>query len=193
MRYTCVIGIDPGSTGAAVVIDRARNVTEIRFAKANQYALAVEFSLNALIHKPWALMELTHGRECDDVVGAYVFGRNAGRIEGFMFSNGIPLDYVDPQEWKKHYSLLSYEYDEGKRLARDKAKILFPGSSPILDTGDAYLLADLAWQIMFGGKTNATLLSDSVPADVLNSSVRRLRSKHGTNRKRSPKRYNRDT
>lgn len=193
MNFTCVIGVDPGAKGAAVVIDKARNVTEIRFAKTDPYALADLFSFTAFVHKPWALMELTHGRECDDVVGAYVFGRNAGRIEGILFSNNVPLDYVDPQEWKKHYSLLAYEYDEGKRKARDKAQILFPGASPIIDTGDAYLLADLAWQIKFGEKTNATLLSDSVPLDVLNSSVRRLRAKHGANRKRSPKRYNRDT
>lgn len=194
---TAVLGIDQGGSGAGILIPRSGvGVREIRFSQ-DPFTLADEFSLLALEHRLFILIEYTHGKTGDDPGTAYTFGRNAGRVEGMMLTHGIKWDYIRDEAWKAHFSLLNYEYDEGKRKARDKAATLFGGAAPIIQTGDAYLIAYLAWSIL-KGETNFETFSDIVHDDSMlyssaRSTIAKYKRKYGKSGGSKRKRSNRFT
>lgn len=192
---TSVLGIDPGGTGTAVLVTREGSVREIRFSQ-NPFSLADEFSALAIEHRPFVLIEYTHGRRDDDVGTAYTFGRNAGRVEGFLLTHGMRWDFISPTNWKKRFKLLGYSSETGKSMARGIAKAMYPDvrPTPTLLSGDAYLIATLAKEIAFDGLYYETL-SDSVLDDKhLYSSARSVVSKHGRNaRAKTRNRKARDT
>lgn len=175
---TAALGIDQGGSGAGILIPRSgEGVREIRFSD-DPFKIADELSLLALEHRLFILIEYTHGRRGDDPGTAYTFGRNAGRVEGMMLTHGMKWDYIRDEDWKAKFDLLGYEYSEGKRKARDKAKGLFKGSEPILETGDAYLIAWLAWMNLIG-EMNYETFSDIVHDDsMLYSSARSTIAKY---------------
>ena len=89
-----------------------------------------------------ATIEVVRAMPNQGVTSSFSFGRSLGVIEGVIAANRIPIDYVRPQAWKKHFGLLKKEKDasRGVVLAKypDRAD-LFKRKKDV-DRSDAVLL-----------------------------------------------------
>jgi len=126
-----IIGIDPGCSGAIVVMTAGGNyVAHLNMptikvgtkSRVNGAAVAAfvretvgEFSCHAYLEQVGAMPG-------QGVSSMFTFGHAAGLVEGVITGMGIPLTLVTPQAWKKHAGLIGSDKD----AARSRAVQLFP-------------------------------------------------------------------
>jgi hypothetical protein len=126
MDNPCIMGCDPGNSGAvAFYFPKFANVVSVRDVPLVDGQID-SAALGALIDqfKPdLALVELVGARPGQGVTSMFRFGVAFGRLTGVISSKHIPLHYVTPGKWKKHFRL-SAEKEE----ARDLAIRLWPAS-----------------------------------------------------------------
>ncbi len=98
-----VIGIDPGSKGALVLID-----THLNIQKSSLMPLAgKEINFTAVAHtlikaKPdLVILEKVHAMPKQGVSSTFKFGVNYGGVKGILEGARIPFILVTPQKWKK--------------------------------------------------------------------------------------------
>lgn len=126
-----VLGIDPGASGALVVIEGGKLVDlvdmpvlhvkrgsrEVR--EVNAPALgAVVASLQPI---DAAMLEQVGAMPGQGVSSMFAFGRAVGVIEGVLGALQIPYTRVPPQEWQRGMRVRG-----GKDGARERAMALFP-------------------------------------------------------------------
>lgn len=94
------IGIDPGDSGAFAYVADGDYAT---------YPWDSEMFINALkVFKESgcvACVEKVHSMPKQGVSSTFKFGKNAGYIEGVLDTLRIPYQLVQPEKWKKEYSL----------------------------------------------------------------------------------------
>jgi len=141
-----IIGIDPGLTGACAVLDHngLRAVFDLPTmaipgigpdAMVQRKIDAKAFLHQLLQHIPVGEV----GRVCIESVGTMGGKNNAvqtqgsllrslGTIEAVMECSRMPLEYVAPQTWKRHYGLLCSGDSPTRRkaIARACAHRLYP-------------------------------------------------------------------
>jgi hypothetical protein len=122
----CILGIDPGLSGgiaflspfdgrmtaedtpvAGSVIDAANMAERIRQFAPTQ-----------------AVIELVGAMPGQGVTSMFTFGRAFGTAIGIVQTLQIPIEFVSPARWKKHFRLPS-----DKEAARRKAIELYPSSA----------------------------------------------------------------
>ena len=116
-----VIGIDPGITGALVLLDDGvpiewMHMPTVKSAKAsrvNAVALA-EFLKQEC---DMVSIEQVHAMPNQGVSSMFSFGHAAGTIAGVLGALQIPHMYVTPQKWKKQYNLIGKDKDAARELA----------------------------------------------------------------------------
>ena len=144
-----ILGIDPGISGGIGIVKpdgtfwkcehlptitvgtgKAKGKRKINAAALCRMLEGDSFSL--------CLIEKVASMPKQGVASTFSFGYSAGIIEGVVGCLGIPYDFVTPQKWKKHYSLLGCDKD----AARAKAQQFFPDASLALkkDHGPAEAL-----------------------------------------------------
>ena len=128
-----IVGIDPGVSGGigfvkpdgtfwkcehlptmTVGTGKAKGKRKINAAELCRLLEAEQVTL--------CLIEKVASMPKQGVASVFSFGYSAGIIEGVVASLGIPYDFVTPQRWRKHYSLIKSEKD----ASRAKAQQLFP-------------------------------------------------------------------
>ena len=129
MRF--IGGIDPGLTGALVVLDFLSYRMHIWDTPVNQVKVGDKIRkrcdevafCEALDTYPLDLVmvEKVHSTPNDGHVGAFVFGKVTGIAIGLIIGLGITLDEVTPAKWKMQMAVPS-----DKEAARQRASILFP-------------------------------------------------------------------
>lgn len=130
-----ILGIDPGATGGCAVIDEAREirvgcrmpVVEYRGKKAFD-PNGFEDIFGELIdqnHITAIVIEQVHAMPGQGVSSSFQFGRLFGGVETKAMSLKLPMSYVTPAVWKKHFGLTS-----SKQASLDLCKLRF-GPSPI--------------------------------------------------------------
>lgn len=140
MRY--VIGVDPGMSGALSLLDPEHKLLDVIDMPSCPKSATKNWvdanKLNVVI-KGW--IELTGGDQLDAAVenvhampgqgvsSMFTFGHGLGIVHASLVCNSIPIHWVTPQTWKKHYSLTSE-----KKVSTAKACNLYPQHTDLLVT-----------------------------------------------------------
>ena len=125
------IGIDPGISGAIVVLDFDEPVEWSLMPtmkigsqnRVNAVALAAMIRGYAQSYQPVvAFVEQVGARPNQGVSSMFSFGHSAGLVAGVLGAFEIPTTYVTPQSWKKREGLSNTDKD----AARSRAIQIWP-------------------------------------------------------------------
>jgi crossover junction endodeoxyribonuclease RuvC len=146
-----VIGIDPGSKGAVVILNEAGELGEIfdmpTTPEANGRTATNAPLLAGILARSHARIiycEFVGARPTDAKVSAFAFGRARGIIEGCAGALGIPIVFLAPAVWKRAASIPPGV--EHKDLARTRAISKWPHKADLfsrkcdVDRADAALI-----------------------------------------------------
>ena len=153
------LGCDPGQSGAIALLNKNVLVgiwdmpaVPKTTGKGNEISaqLLVEIFTEIMTYvrsdhntEVQAIIEVVRAMPGQGVTSSFSFGRSLGVIEGGIAAHRIPINYVRPQVWKKHFGLLKKEKDASRGLVLakypDKAH-LFKRKKDV-DRSDAVLIA----------------------------------------------------
>lgn len=122
-----VMGIDPGVSGAVAfyfpVVPGRVAVDDVPVAGGE--INVAELARLVRIHRPTlAVIERVGAMPGQGVVSMFNFGRSYGDVRGVVGALDIPLHFVTPQKWKKHFGLSS-----DKEECRLRAIRMFPNAA----------------------------------------------------------------
>ena len=127
MGKKIICGIDPGTTGAIAIFKKKKLIAihdmpmEAKSTGKGNQASAIGLSNILKAYKiKIAYVENVHAMPGQGVVSVFSFGRSRGLIEGCLSTLEIPVEFVTPQAWKKHFSLIRKEKDVARTLALQK-------------------------------------------------------------------------
>lgn len=132
---TCILGIDPGLSGAFAFLDveaatvRIADMPYFEYEttktrkKIDAYSIVQEFDRQEFHH---VYMEEVFSSPQMGVTSAFNFGNGKGIIEGIVAQRGIPLTPVKPARWKKDMKVPA-----DKRAAVQRAVQLIPGAASL--------------------------------------------------------------
>lgn len=147
-----IIGIDPGVSGAYAVFNAETDLWGIhrtpcyvkmvgkskrRFMDLEDVAEHLQYLVSitddgVIDHGVTAYIENVHSMPKQGVVSTFSFGRNFGQWEGLLSGLYIPITYVEPRAWKRHYSL-----GPDKKESVATAQIMTPLGLEITHHGEA--------------------------------------------------------
>lgn len=148
-----VLGIDPGNSGAVVVLEDDQPIEWMRMPV---HEVGKSTRVNAAALSDW-IKHLNVGCAYVEKVGAmpgqgvssmFTFGHAAGTVMGILGALEIPYVLVSPREWKKNAGLIG----SGKDASRSLAITIWPQWRAMDKkiSGQAY--ADAALIARFGEK-----------------------------------------
>lgn len=114
-----ICGIDPGVTGAIAfyVMDVPGRVAVEDVPVAGGEISAPHLaSLIRRFSPSMAVIEKVNAFPGQGVSSVFNFGRSYGDVRGVIGALNIPLHFVSPQKWKKHFGLSS-DKDQSRMLA----------------------------------------------------------------------------
>lgn len=126
-----ILGIDPGCTGAIVVMtDGGNYVAHLNMptvkvgtkSRVNGAAVAAFVRENVGEFNAHAYLEQVGAMPGQGVSSMFTFGHAAGVVEGILQGMAIPYTLVTPQAWKKRAGLVGTDKD----AARSRAIQLYP-------------------------------------------------------------------
>ena len=151
-----IIGIDPGIAGAICFLENGevkdvidmptmaegkKNKRQINGRQIfNEILLRIEnYELNNIN----VIVEQVSAMPGQGVTSMFNFGQSYGVIKGICAAMQLPIFFVRPAKWKKHFDLINSQKD----ASRTKVIEMFPKISPILsrkkdaNKADAILIA----------------------------------------------------
>jgi len=155
-----IIGIDPGCTGALVVMTEGGNyVAHLNMptikvgTKSRVNGAAVAAFLRETIGEftAHAYLEQVGAMPGQGVSSMFTFGHAAGVVEGILQGACIPYTLVTPQAWKKRAGLIGADKD----AARSRAIQLYPDLRILDLKGKGQAVADAILIARFGQKGEA--------------------------------------
>ncbi len=149
-----IIGIDPGLSGGIAVLDDLKiyDIFDMPIMSEgkknkNQLNIAQLFNIkNKHIlenEDTFVIVEQVSAMPGQGVTSMFNFGQSFGSIKGFCASLGLPIFYVRPAKWKKHFELIN----SSKDASRTKVIEMYPSISSRLtkkkdvNKADAILIA----------------------------------------------------
>lgn len=126
-----ILGIDPGCTGAIVVMtDGGNYVAHLNMptvkvgtkSRVNGAAVAAFIRETIGEFNAHAYLEQVGAMPGQGVSSMFTFGHAAGVVEGILQGMAIPYTLVTPQAWKKRAGLVGTDKD----AARSRAIQLYP-------------------------------------------------------------------
>jgi len=146
-----IISVDPGKTGALVVIDNGYLTNHIKMpvtkmgSKTRPSAQAIaEFFY---VHNPdRIILEQVGASPLMGSAGAFSFGYSFGVVVGVVAGVQVPCHFITPQKWKTFHGLIGKPKDASRLLVIEKypdMKETFKRKNSV-DTADAFLRG-LAW------------------------------------------------
>ena len=142
-----IIGIDPGCSGALVVMtDGGNYVAHLNMptvkvgTKSRVNGAAVAAFLRETIGEftAHAYLEAVGAMPGQGVSSMFTFGHAAGIVEGLLQGMGIPYTLVTPQAWKRRAGLVGTDKD----AARSRAIQLYPDLRVLDLKGKGQAVAD---------------------------------------------------
>ena len=149
------IGIDPGLSGAIVVLEddlptEWYRMPTMKTGSANRVNAA---GLAAIIRRTIfddeetrAYVELVSSMPGQGVASMFSFGHSAGVIQGVLGAYKMPVKMVTPQSWKKRAGLIGKD----KEAARTLAIQMWPNWRDLDKKGAGQAFADAAFIALFG-------------------------------------------
>jgi crossover junction endodeoxyribonuclease RuvC len=149
-----VIGIDPGLSGAIAVLEDRKVLSIFEMpvmseGKKNKRQLNSALLVNIIkqnIKKNEEIVvvvEQVNAMPGQGVTSMFNFGQTFGAIKGVCAALGLPIFFVRPSKWKKHFELINSSKDS----SRTKAIEMYPNLSGQLakkkdvNKSDAILIA----------------------------------------------------
>ena len=149
-----IIGIDPGVSGAISILE-SKKVLEIyemptmidgkknkRQVNGSQLANIIKETLNSN-KETIVVVEHVNAMPGQGVTSMFNFGQSFGVIKGVCSALSIPIYFVRPTKWKKHFNLIKTHKD----ASRTKVIEIYPNISSKLsrkkdsNKADAILIA----------------------------------------------------
>ena len=149
-----IIGIDPGLSGGIAILDDLKiydifDMPIMSEGKKNKNQLNSAQLVNILnkhvIKKEntFVIVEQVSAMPGQGVTSMFNFGQTFGSIKGICAALGLPIFYVRPAKWKKHFELIN----SSKDASRTKVIEMYPSISSRLtkkkdvNKADAILIA----------------------------------------------------
>ena len=149
-----IIGIDPGLSGAIAILDDIKifdmfDMPIMSEGKKNKNQLNSAQLVNIIKkHIPesgeaYVIVEQVSAMPGQGVTSMFNFGQTFGAIKGICASLNLPIFYVRPTKWKKHFELINASKD----ASRTKVIEMYPSISERLrkkkdvNKADAILIA----------------------------------------------------
>ena len=149
-----IVGIDPGLSGAIAILENNKvlNIFEIPVmseGKKNKRQLNSALLVNLLkenINKEEevaVVVEQVNAMPGQGVTSMFNFGQTFGALKGICAALELPIFFVRPSKWKKHFELIN----SSKDASRTKAIEMYPKLSNHLskkkdvNKSDAILIA----------------------------------------------------
>ena len=162
-----IIAIDPGINGAICFFENG-NVKDVfemptmaegkkNKRQVNGYQMFNELSLRIKEYKTeniHVVVEQVSAMPGQGVTSMFNFGQSFGVIKGICAAMQLPIFFVRPVKWKKHFELINTQKD----ASRTKAIEMFPKISSILsrkkdsNKADAILIASFYENIIKNNK-----------------------------------------
>ena len=112
------IGIDPGAKGGLAVI-RDGGITVAPYEKSRYIEILSRVPCDSV-----CCLEHVHAMPGQGVTSMFNFGQNFGWVQGVLEAMGVSYELVQPQKWKKEFSITG-----DKNSSIMVCKRLFPGVS----------------------------------------------------------------
>ena len=149
-----IIGIDPGLSGAIAILDDNKiielfDMPVMPDGKKNKRqlnsALLVKLIKDNIknLENTVMIVEQVNAMPGQGVTSMFNFGQTFGAIKGICAALGLPIFFVRPAKWKKHFELIN----SSKDASRTKAIEMYPYISEQLakkkdvNKSDAILIA----------------------------------------------------
>ena len=135
-----IIGIDPGLSGAIAILEDNKVIELFDMPVMSDITMVVE-QVNAMPGQ--------------GVTSMFNFGQTFGAIKGICAALGLPIFFVRPAKWKKHFELIN----SSKDASRTKAIEMYPKISDKLskkkdvNKSDAILIARYYSETRFKDET----------------------------------------
>lgn len=119
----CILGVDPGLSGALAFYFPTHDRVSVHdmpvvAGKVDGYGLSEAIRQLRPTH---AVIEQVATRPGQGISSAFNFGEGCGVVRGVVASLAVPVVFVTPTSWKRHFRL-SQDKDESRKRAMD----LFP-------------------------------------------------------------------
>jgi crossover junction endodeoxyribonuclease RuvC len=115
---TCILGIDPGKSGAFAIIclDTQDRVIVEDMPLVGGEINAHDFAATLQEYKPGlAMIESVASMPKQGVRSTFNFGVSYGMVRGVIAALNIPLAFVSPAKWKRAYGLSADKEESRKR------------------------------------------------------------------------------
>ena len=149
-----IIGIDPGLSGAIAILEDSKikelfDMPVMPDGKKNKRQLNSAFLVKLLkeniesLENTVMVVEQVNAMPGQGVTSMFNFGQTFGAIKGICAALGLPIFFVRPAKWKKHFELIN----SSKDASRTKAIEMYPSASEQLsrkkdvNKSDAILIA----------------------------------------------------
>ena len=149
-----IIGIDPGLSGGIAILDDLKiydifDMPIMSEGKKNKNQLNSAQLVNILNkhvlkkENTFVIVEQVSAMPGQGVTSMFNFGQTFGSIKGICAALGLPIFYVRPAKWKKHFELIN----SSKDASRTKVIEMYPSISSRLtkkkdvNKADASLIA----------------------------------------------------
>ena len=128
-----IFGIDPGLSGALAILDKKKifevidlptmsdgkkNKKQLNSAHLSKYIQTNIIDLN----KSAVVVEQVNAMPGQGVTSMFNFGQTFGAIKGICATLNLPIYFVRPSKWKKHFELIN----SSKDASRTKAIEMYP-------------------------------------------------------------------
>ena len=149
-----IIGIDPGIQGALAILDNEKVIDIVDLpvmseGKKNKKQLNGAYLSDYLkkhilnIENTVVVVEQVNAMPGQGVTSMFNFGQTFGAIKGVCAALELPIFFVRPAKWKKHFELINASKDS----SRTKVIEMYPALSNVLakkkdvNKSDAILIA----------------------------------------------------
>jgi len=124
-KQYCVIGIDPGITGAIATVNQDKLIITLAdlptytATKSKKQLNAAELTnmMKSTNIEAKVYIEKVGAMPKQGVVSMFNFGKTCGIIEGVCAALQMPYEYVTPQKWKKAAGLIGQDKDYSRTIA----------------------------------------------------------------------------
>ena len=131
-----IIGIDPGLSGGIAILDDSKifdifDMPIMSEGKKNKNQLNSAQLVNIIKRhilpnkETFVIVEQVSAMPGQGVTSMFNFGQTFGSIKGICAALGLPIFYVRPAKWKKHFELIN----SSKDASRTKVIEMYPSIS----------------------------------------------------------------
>lgn len=144
------IGIDPGASGAVVVLDDGQPIyfCKMPIMKVGSHTRVNASALAAILRRMQgvAFLEQVGAMPGQGTASMFSFGHSCGVVVGVLGALEIPVTMVTPQSWKKRAGLIGQDKD----ASRSKAIQMWPAWRELDKKGVGQAYADAAFIALYG-------------------------------------------